>query len=406
MIPPRLDAMEPGPVLAGFLATIDVTELSGHDRIVVLRAHHKMASHYNAHVYRDMAAVVDSIEDDNPMYAAEAAAAEIRAALRLTRRASDTELAFAVELQQRLPRVWEALVAGSIDVRRARTIAYGTTHLSVAVAQDVVERIITHASHLTTGQLRARIDRIAIEADPEAAQQRYDTAISDRRIVTEATPSGTANLLGLELPPHRVTAISRRINHLARSLNTKDETRSIDQLRADVYLDLLQGINASVTNNTGGVELRIDLDTLAGLAEHPGEIAGYGPVIADIARKVATEQDNAQWRWTVTDPATGQALHNGTTRRRPTTSQRRTVEARNQTCIFPGCRMPAIDCDLDHTTRWADGGETTIDNLTPLCRHDHRIRHQAGWTHQPLPNGDHQWTTKLGHTYTTSGQPP
>ncbi len=405
MIPPRLDAMEPGPVLAGFLATIDVTELSGHDRIVVLRAHHKMASHYNAHVYRDMAAVVDSIEDDNPMYAAEAAAAEIRAALRLTRRASDTELAFAVELQQRLPRVWEALVAGSIDVRRARTIAYGTTHLSVAVAQDVVERIITHASHLTTGQLRARIDRIAIEADPEAAQQRYDTAINDRRIVTEATPSGTANLLGLELPPHRVTAISRRINHLARSLNTKDETRSIDQLRADVYLDLLGG--KDYANKTGGgVELRIDLDTLAGLTEHPGEIAGYGPVIADIARKVAAEQDNAQWRWTVTDPATGQTLHNGTTGRRPTTSQRRTVEARNQTCIFPGCRMPAIDCDLDHTTRWADGGETTTDNLTPLCRHDHRIRHQAGWTHQPLPNGDHQWTTKLGHTYTTSGRPP
>ncbi len=405
MIPPRLDAMEPGPVLAGFLATIDVTELSGHDRIVVLRAHHKMASHYNAHVYRDMAAVVDSIEDDNPMYAAEAAAAEIRAALRLTRRASDTELAFAVELQQRLPRVWEALVAGSIDVRRARTIAYGTTHLSVAVAQDVVERIITHASHLTTGQLRARIDRIAIEADPEAAQQRYDTAINDRRIVTEATPSGTANLLGLELPPHRVTAISRRINHLARSLNTKDETRSIDQLRADVYLDLLGG--KDYANKTGGgVELRIDLDTLAGLTEHPGELAGYGPVIADIARKVAAEQDNAQWRWSITDPATGQALYDGTTRRRPTTSQRRTVETRHPTCIFPGCRMPAIDCDLDHTPRWADGGETTLDNLTPLCRHDHRIRHQAGWTHQPLPNGDHQWTTKLGHTYTTSGQPP
>jgi len=68
--------------------------------------------------------------------------------------------------------------------------------------------------------------------------------------------------------------------------------------------------------------------------------------------------------------------------------------------------MPATDCDLDHTTRWADGGETTTNNLTPLCRHDHHIRHQAGWTHQPLPNGDHQWTTKLGHTYTTSNQPP
>ncbi len=268
-----------------------------------------------------------------------------------------------------------------------------------------MERIITHASHLTTGQLRARIDRIAIEADPEAAQQRYDTAINDRRIVTEATPSGTANLLGLELPPHRVTAISRRINHLARSLNTKDETRSIDQLRADVYLDLLGG--KDYANNTGGgVELRIDLDTLAGLTEHPGEIAGYGPVIADVAKQVTKQQQDTQWRWTVTDRATGQPIANGTTQRRPTANRRRDVETRHPTCIFPGCRMPAIDCDLDHRTRWVDGGETTIDNLTPLCRHDHRIRHQAGWTHQPLPNGDHQWTTKLLHTYTTSGRPP
>ncbi len=397
--------MEPGPALAGILATIDVTELSGHDRIVVLRAHHKMVSHYNAHVYRDMAAVVDSIEDDDPMYAAEAAAAEIRAALRLTRRASDTELAFAVELRRRLPRVWEALVTGLIDVGRARTIAYGTTHLFVAVARDVVERIIESAPNLTTGQLRARIDRIAMEADPDVAHQRYETALGDRRVVTEATTFGPANLLGLELPPHRVTAISRRINHLARSLNTKDETRTIDQLRADVYLDLLGG--KDYANKTGGgVELRIDLDTLAGLAEHPGELNGYGPVIADVARQVTQQQQDTQWRWTVTDPLTGQPIHNGTTRRRPTASQHRDVETRDHACIFPGCRMPAIDCDLDHRTRWVDGGETTTDNLAPLCRHDHRIRHQAGWTHQPLPNGDHQWITKLGHTYTTSGRPP
>jgi hypothetical protein len=41
-----------------------------------------------------------------------------------------------------------------------------------------------------------------------------------------------------------------------------------------------------------------------------------------------------------------------------------------------------------------------------LCRHDHRIRHEAGWVHEPLPNGGHRWTTKLGHIYTTSGTPP
>ncbi len=27
--------------------------------------------------------------------------------------------------------------------------------------------------------------------------------------------------------------------------------------------------------------------------------------------------------------------------------------------------MPAVDCDLDHTVPWADGGRTRCDNLAP-----------------------------------------
>ncbi len=404
VIPPGLDKMEPGPMLAMILLAVEVRNLSSHDQIVVLRAHQRMASHFEARVYDDMTAVVDRMDDDDLMSAAESAAAEIRAALSLTRRATDRELEFALSLQRRLPKVWDALAAGDIDVRRAKLFAHHTTHLPTGVAQSVVERIIDHAPRLTTGQLQARIDRLCLEADPHHAQDRYDYAVKERRVVTEPTDSGTANLLGLDLPPHRVAALSHKINHLARSLNTTGESRTMDQLRADVYLDLLDG-KSHDSNSGGGVNVQVDLDTLAGLSEHAGELNGYGPVIADIARQAATEQENADWRYTVTD-ATGQTLSDGTTKRRPTVSQRRHVQARNQTCIFPGCRMPATDCDLDHRTRWVDGGPTNIDNLAPLCRHDHRIRHEAGWEHQPLPNGDHQWTSKLGHTYTTSGQPP
>jgi hypothetical protein len=154
------------------------------------------------------------------------------------------------------------------------------------------------------------------------------------------------------------------------------------------------------------VDITVDLHTLSGLAEYPGELSGYGPVIADIARPVAERQHDAEWRFTVTHPGTGQTIGNGTTRRRPTSGQRRHVEARNRTCIFPGCRMPATDSDLDHRIPWAEGGHTSVDQLVPLCRHDHTIRHRSGWKHQPLPDGDHQWTSRLGHTYTTSGQPP
>jgi hypothetical protein len=155
----------------------------------------------------------------------------------------------------------------------------------------------------------------------------------------------------------------------------------------------------------GVVDIHVDLDTLSTLNDHPGELAGYGPVIADIARQVAADQLNAQWTYTVTNPD-GLPVTTDTTRRRPTATQQRSVTARNHTCVFPGCRIPARDCDLDHTTEWQHGGPTTTTNLAPLCRHDHRIKNLRTtgkrWTYTTTPDRTTTWTTPLGHTYTTT----
>jgi hypothetical protein len=258
---------------------------------------------------------------------------------------------------------------------------------------------------MISGQLYSMVRRVCIQADPEEAAQRYQRAADDRRVITEPTLDGTAHLLGLDLPPDRVQAAMGRITDLAQSLRREGETRTIDQLRADVLLDLLEGRSHSRIG-TGTVALHVDLTTLVGLAENPGELAGYGPVISDIARQVAEQQQKTKWSWSVTDPDTGQTIHTGVTRRRPTASQRRHVEARNRTCIFPGCRMPATNSDLDHRIPWAQGGPTTVDHLDPLCRHHHVLRHRAGWKRYPLPGGDHLWISPLGHTYTTSGRSP
>jgi hypothetical protein len=68
--------------------------------------------------------------------------------------------------------------------------------------------------------------------------------------------------------------------------------------------------------------------------------------------------------------------------------------------------MPSVDCDIDHTKRWVDGGETTEDNQAPLCRHNHIHKDTLGWIYQRLANGDYLWTSSLGHTYTASHKPP
>jgi hypothetical protein len=178
----------------------------------------------------------------------------------------------------------------------------------------------------------------------------------------------------------------------------------MDQLRADVFLDLLQGTNYA-TRSKGVVHMTVDLDTLTGLTEHPGELNGFTPVISDIAKQIATDQPDSEWRYTITNTQTGQPVVSGITSRRPTATQRREVETRDRNCVFPRCRIPATDCDLDHTTTWAENGTTTPGNLVSLCRTDHRLRHN-GWTHKTLPNRTTQWTSPLDHTYTTPNVPP
>jgi hypothetical protein len=412
-IPASLDEVEPGPALAGWMSSLDVHRVSGADRVTVLRAYRRLASHFAALAYEAMEAVVEEFEEEDGDLAAavEAAAAEIRAALRLTRRGADGELFFALELRRRLPQVWDLLVRGVIDLRRARVVAHGTGHLPDATARSVVAEVAGVAGRLTTGQLAARIRRLCLAVDPDEGRRRYQQAVAERRVVSEPTPAGSVNLLGLDLPAGRAAAVMRRVGVLARHLKVKGETRTMDQLRADVFLDLLDGSaegdgSGAVGVVRGSVDLQVDLATLAGLSEAPGEVAGIGPVIADVARQVAALQAGATWRYTVIDPASGQVVQTGVTRRRPTADQRRVVEARHRTCVFPGCRMPATECDLDHQVMWSEGGATCVENLVPLCRHDHRLRHLGGWSHETLPEGDHRWVSRLGHVYASSGRSP
>jgi hypothetical protein len=240
--------------------------------------------------------------------------------------------------------------------------------------------------------------------DPELAKDRFEEAVTERRVVLEPNHHGTTNLLGLDLPADQAQAAMRRINQLAKMAKTADDSRTMDQVRADVFVDLLNGHHLKQGKGRGMVNISVELTTLAGLDDNPGELRGYGPVIADIARQVASEQSEAEHRVTVTE--NGTPVWTGTTRRRPSTHQQRQVEARNPTCVFPGCRMPSAESDLDHTHAYSEGGPTEPENLAPLCRHDHQLKHTPGWKLKPTTPGHYQWTSPLGHTYTTGPDPP
>jgi len=413
VLPEGLEDIPPGPELAWVLAGIERTRLNGHDLVTVLQARARQLSYDQAELYADMCEIAHcpSGGPDSPVERRttgdEFAADDLRAALAWTRRAADAQLDLAFQLVRRLPAVWEALHRGRIDLGKARVIVDHTSCLDEETARQVAAAVLGAAGRLTTGQLSARVRRMAIGVDHQAARRRYRDGLEERRLAAEANPDGTYDLVGCQLPPQRVAAAVERIGRLAREAKTAADPRSVDQIRADLFLDLLEGRHADIASpGRGTVDLHVDLATLVGLSDQPGEIPGYGPVIADIARQVATGQQPSQWRVTVTDPDTGQMIWNGTTRRRPSAAARHYVHARQKTCVFPGCRAPATHADLDHTVPWSEHGPTHPDNLGPLCRHDHRLKHEGEWQLQQDPPGCYVWTSRLGHTYLMGPQPP
>ena len=310
-------------------------------------ARDRLASHIQAERAADIAEVTRRCGDDD--LTGEFAALEVAAALRLTRSAAQHEVAFADAVIERLPQVGEMLDAGRIDGRRARVLADGTAHLTAEAGRRVIADVADRAGDLTTGQLRALLRKLCLVADPEDAKRRLQRAVEDRRVVLEANPAGSANLLLLDLPPDVAAAARERIDHLARRLPGDD--RTMDQRRADVALDLLR---ARQPFGRGMVDLTVDLRTLLGLADDPGELGGWGPVVADIARQVTDRQTDGRWQATVIDD-------NGdpfavAVRRRPTTAR----PAKCGPGTAPAC-SPDAGCPPDPPTSTTPDATSTAD---------------------------------------------
>ena len=73
----------------------------------------------------------------------------------------------------------------------------------------------------------------------------------------------------------------------------------------------------------------------------------------------------------------GSVLGAGRRTRTISPALRRALEARDRGCRFKGCGLRFTDAH--HVKHWADGGETSLDNLLLLCSYHHRLVHEEGW---------------------------
>jgi hypothetical protein len=420
--------------------------------------------------------------------------AELAAALTLTGRASDDLLWFAREMK-RLPCVLHALECGRIDVPKARVFAQELAALSDAKANEIAARFVLRAPKWTTAQLRRALRAAVLAADPKAGERRSRKARDDARVELFTEGSGNAGLAGRELPPAQAIAADERLSQIARALKSNGVPGNMDQLRASVFLALLTGTDpagllgdgtgqpaaaddaglpagnpglGAATGSgrpagqgdpaaaAGHITLTLPAATWLGLADRPGDLAGFGPLdpytcrhLADLAREAG-----ASWHVTLTDdhghavahacargrppphpgadgrsgagppgaappgmPAPDPRLHwlaglafnwfeqapcghsRQTSAYQPGKKLRHLLAVRNPTCTFPGCRRPAAWCDNEHTVPFDQGGRTCECNCGPMCRPHHNTKQQPGWRlDQPVP-GTFVWTAPSGRQY-------
>ena len=92
----------------------------------------------------------------------------------------------------------------------------------------------------------------------------------------------------------------------------------------------------------------------------------------------------------------GLPLSVGRKRRTVPPALRRLLEARDgDTCCFPGCERRR-HLQAHHRRHWADGGETSLDNLVLLCFHHHRFLHEGGYTIEGDPQGGLRFRNRHG----------
>ena len=184
-----------------------------------------------------------------------------------------------------------------------------------------------------------------------------------------------------------------------------------DMRRADAFVLAMRAADAALKssgtvvtrhNRRPTINVTIDLPTALGLANNPGQLAGYGPIPANIARQIAAD---GRWKRFVTDPISGVLLDFGRETYEPPQELQDFLIARDRTCRFPGCRQPAHLADLDHAIPWDKGGKTSAENLGALCRRHHNLKTHKGWNVESNPDGSCTWTSPAGQTYFVPARP-
>jgi hypothetical protein len=336
---------------------------------------------------------------------------ELQCAVGCTRYAAE-RLVVRAEGLARYSALMNALASGDVDVRKAEAILDSLPLGGEPGRWDgVVAAVLQDADLWSAPAIRRQTERLVIAAEPAEAAASCERERRERCVRLDPAGHGMA-WLSAYLPAPEAVAAFTVIDALAGSHRHDGDDRTVDQRRADAFSEVFTTIlDTGVTpdgtalprrhHRRWNVQVTVGAGTLLGLDDLPGELGGYGPIPADMARRLA--QDGT-WRRLLTDPVTGVLLDRGDTTYRPGADLTDAVIARDVTCTHPYCGQPSWRCELDHIepfdpSRPAEE-QTTGPNLQAACKHHHEEKTSGGWSvRRNRATGASEWTDPFGITY-------
>ncbi|WP_424448483.1 DUF222 domain-containing protein [Microbacterium arborescens] len=372
-------------------------------------------------------------------------AAELAGVFVATDRTLQRRIDEARDLVENYPLTLAAWEAGRI-VRGHVRVIQDVGCIIPADTREEFERVaIEKCESETPNRVRASLEFLAQRLHPRTFIERHEEAAAGRCVRAQAGPDGMSDLIAT-LPTVIADGIVDRLTRQAREIinarphveaadaadgadeagdgdlfgtagdgsSFAGDTRTIDQVRADVFSDLLlagtPALDPTATGDGEGtlgairahVQVAVSALTLIGQDDGPADLVGRSPIDAATARELAG--NSTSWDRLLTHPVTGTVLECDSYR--PTAAMIRLLRARDRHCRFPGCRQPAIRCEIDHTTAASDGGATHVCNLAHLCKRHHDVKHHTRWQLRQLPGGRLVWTSPTGRVYREDAPPP
>jgi uncharacterized protein DUF222/HNH endonuclease len=284
---------------------------------------------------------------------------------------------------EKLPQTREQFVTGRLSEIQAAEIA------SAAAAHPQSEdELLEAAESETVSSLRDRCRevRAAAHSDEDACER-----IRRGRFLRHWTDGDGAVRLNGRFAPDDGARLLASVHARAERLQT-DARRAGQREPADAYAaDALVGFASGDQAPRSVVHVEVDRAAFERGRVEPGErcvIRGVGPVPVAVARRMARdglvkilERDGVE---------VNRVAHAGRT---IPAHLRTALEARDPTCVVPGCDMHT-GLEIDHIVPFAEGGPTRLDNLARLCRFHHGEKTHRGWLLEGGP-GAWSWTRGL-----------